>query len=179
MKELVKYYLNINSVLKYREIVSIFNRQHNRSLTFCTFNSICATEKLTRRNIVSTQDLQGLVRNELCTSSSSLVGFRQMTEIINSKYNLNVSKENVQLALLEVDPQGVEDRRGKTINQRNYYTDGPGDFYHIDGNDKLKKWGFAIHGRIDGFSQKILWLVVATTNNDPLVVGNLFLNCGR
>ena len=102
-----------------------------------------------------------------------------MTEIINSKYNLNVSKENVQLALLEVDPQGVEDRRGKTINQRNYYTDGPGDFYHIDGNDKLKKWGFAIHGRIDGFSQKILWLVVATTNNDPLVVGNLFLNCGR
>ena len=89
---------------------------------------------------MSTQDLQGLVRNELCTSSSSLVGFRQMTEIINSKYNLNVSKENVQLALLEVDPQGVEDRRGKTINQRNYYTDGPGDFYHIDGNDKLKKW---------------------------------------
>ena len=178
LKELVKYYFNIKPVLKYKEIVSIINRQHNKSLTFRTFKRICATEKLTQRNFVSTQDLQELVRNELCTSSS-LVGYRQMTEIINWEYDLNVCKENVRLALLEVDPQGVEDRRRKTINRRNYYTDGPGDVYHIDGNDKLKKWDFAIHGGIDGFSQKIIWLVVATTNNDPLVVGNLFLNCVR
>ena len=52
---------------------------------------------------------------------------------------MNVSKEAVQLALWEVDPQGVEGRRRKTINRRNYYTDGPGDVYHIDGNDKLKE----------------------------------------
>ena len=136
MKELVKYYFNIKPVLKYKETVNIINRQHNRSLTFRTFKRICATEKLTRRNIVPTQDLQEMVRNELCTSSS-LVGYRQMTEIINWKYNLNVSKENVRLALLEVDPQEVEDRRRKTINRRNYYTDGPADVYHIDSNDKL------------------------------------------
>ena len=81
-------------------------------------------------------DLLELIRNELCTSSS-LVGYRKMTKIINWKYN--VSKEAVRLALLEVDPQGVEGRRRKTINRRNYYTDGPGDVYHIDGNDKLKE----------------------------------------
>ena len=57
-------------------------------------------------------DLQELIRNELCTSSS-LVGYRQMTEIINCKYNLNVPKEAVRLALLEVDPQGVEVEEGK------------------------------------------------------------------
>ena len=57
---------------------------------------------------------------------------------------------------IEVDPQGVEGQRRKTINRRNYYTDGPDDVYHIDGNDKLKEWGFAIHGGIDGFSRKIL-----------------------
>ena len=176
LKELVKYYFNIKPALKYKEIVSVINRQHNRSLTFRTFKRICATEKLTRRNFVSPPDLQELIRNELCTSSS-LVGYRQMTEIINCKYNLNVPKEAVRLALLEVDPQGVEGRRRKTITRRSYYTDGPGDVYHIDGNDKLKKWGFAIHGGIDGFSRKIIWLVVATTNNDPLVVSNLFLNC--
>ena len=79
-----------------------------------------------------------------------------MTEIINWKYNLNVYKEAVGLALLEVDPQGVEGQRRKTINRRNYYTDGPDDVYHIDGNDKLKEWGFAIHGGVDGFSRKIL-----------------------
>ena len=82
LKELVKYYFNIKPVLKYKEIVSIINRQHNKSLTFRTFKRICVTEKLTQRNFVSTQKLQELVRNELCTSSS-LVGYRQMTEIIN------------------------------------------------------------------------------------------------
>ena len=102
-----------------------------------------------------------------------------MTEIINWKYNLNVSKKAVRLALLEVDPQRVDVWRRKTINQRNYYTDGPGDVYHIDGNGKLKKWGFAIHGCLHGFSRKFLWLVVSTTKNDPLVVGNFFLNCVR
>ena len=118
LKELIKNYFSMKPVLKYKEIVSIINRRHKRSLTFHTFKRICATEKLTRRNLVSTQDLQELVRNELCTSSS-LVGYRQMKEIINWKY-LNVSKENVRLALLEVGPQGVEDRRRKTINRRNY-----------------------------------------------------------
>ena len=43
----------------------------------------------------------------------------------------------------------------------------------------MRKWGFAIHGGIDGFSRKILSLVVATTNNDPLVVGGDFLLGGR
>ena len=63
LKELVKYYFNVKPVLKYKEIVSIINRQHNRSLTFRTFKRICATEKFKRRNFVSTHDLQKLIRN--------------------------------------------------------------------------------------------------------------------
>ena len=39
----------------------------------------------------------------------------------------------------------------------------------------LKKWGFCIHGCVDGFSRKLLWLKVATTNNDPLVIANYYL----
>ena len=82
LKELVRYCFNIRPVLNHKEIVSIINRQHNKSLTFRTFKRICATEKLTQRNFVSTQELQERVKNELCTSSS-LVGYRQMTGIIN------------------------------------------------------------------------------------------------
>ena len=63
LKELVNYYFNVKPVLKYKEIVSIINRQHNRSLTFRTFKRICATEKLKRRHFVSTHDLQELIRN--------------------------------------------------------------------------------------------------------------------
>lgn len=39
--------------------------------------------------------------------------------------------------------------------------------WHIDGYNKLKHWGFPIHGAIDGFSRKILWLEVARSNNSP------------
>ena len=45
---------------------------------------------------------------------------------------------------------------GKLITRRIYDTNGRADVYHIDGSDKLKRWGFAIHGCIDGFNRKII-----------------------
>ena len=46
--------------------------------------------------------------------------------------------------------------------------------WHLDGCDKLKRFGFAIHGVIDGCC-RILWLNVGTTNNDPEVIANYYL----
>ena len=40
-----------------------------------------------------------------------------------------------------------------------------------------KGGGFAIHGFIDGFSRKIVWLRVSTSNNDPLIIANFYLSC--
>ena len=40
---------------------------------------------------------------------------------------------------------------------------------------KLKRWSLCVHGCVDGFSRKILWLVSSSTNNDPIVIGNCFL----
>lgn len=53
---------------------------------------------------------------------------------------------------------------------------GPDDCWHVDGYDKLKQYGFPIHGCIDGFSRKILWLHLVTSNNDPYTIADLFLN---
>ena len=61
-------------------------------------------------------------------------------------------------ALLDIDPEGVSMRRKKTIKRRTYETNGPYDVFHIDRNDELKMFGFAIHGCIDGFSRKMIWL---------------------
>ena len=52
---------------------------------------------------------------------------------------------------------------------------GPNDTWHVDGNDKLKSFGFYIHGAIDGFSRKILWLRVANSNKDPKIVAKYLL----
>ena len=78
-------------------------------------------------------------------------------------------------ALVDIDPEGVSMRKKKTIKRREYETNGPFNVFHIDGNNKLKRFGFALHGYIDGFSRKLILLFVSTTNSDPLVVANLYL----
>lgn len=49
----------------------------------------------------------------------------------------------------------------------------------FEGYDKLKPFGFPIHGAIDGYSRKILWLKLARSNNKPEVIGNYFLSYVR
>ena len=44
----------------------------------------------------------------------------------------------------------------------------------MDGNHKLTRWGFVIHGAIDGFSRKIMYLK-CSTNNMPYTLSSLFI----
>ena len=45
------------------------------------------------------------------------------------------------------------------------------------GYDKLKAFGFCIHGAIDGYSGHILWLEVGSSNNDPLIIATFYYDC--
>ena len=49
-------------------------------------------------------------------------------------------------------------------------------FYFL-GYDKLKPYGFPIHGAIDGYSLKILWMEVTRSNNKPENVARFYLDC--
>lgn len=44
------------------------------------------------------------------------------------------------------------------------------------GYDKLKPYGFPIHGCICGYSRRIIWLEVVKSNNNPKVPARLFLD---
>ena len=57
-----------------------------------------------------------------------------------------------------------------------YISKGPNYQWHIDGYDKLHSFGFFIHGCIDGFSRKILWLEVVESNHDPKLIAKYFVN---
>ena len=92
---------------------------------------------------------------------------------------IQVPREVVRLVLKELDPEGVTDRRSKTLRRRVYHTPGPNYSWHVDGYDKLKPYGFPVHGCIDGYSRKVLWLKVCRTNNDPPITGQHFLNAVR
>ena len=47
----------------------------------------------------------------------------------------------------------------------------------VDGYDKLKPYGFCIHGAIDGYSRRIMWLEVGRSNNNSRVIASYFLGC--
>lgn len=46
----------------------------------------------------------------------------------------------------------------------------------ILGYDKLKPYGFPIHGCICGFSRRILWLELDHSNNDPKITARFYLD---
>ena len=100
-----------------------------------------------------------------------------MTERLYLKYGVNVAKEHFSKTLKSVDPDGVNKRKSKTIVRREYLFSVPGSIHHIGGNDKLKRWGFRIYRFVDSLCRKLLWLVVASSNNDPIVISNYFLRC--
>ena len=49
----------------------------------------------------------------------------------------------------------------------------------MDVNDILRPFGFYVHGCIDGFKRKIIWLQVANTNKNRAVIAYYFLKKGE
>ena len=88
---------------------------------------------------------------------------------------IQYSKEAVRIALNVLDQEGVSRRKSRRLKRRKYCNKGPNHVWHMDGNDKLRPFGFYVHGCIDGFSRKIIWLHVANTNKDPAVIAYYFL----
>ncbi len=67
----------------------------------------------------------------------------------------------------ELDPNGVETRKSHKLRRREYICPGPNEVWHANGYDKLKPFGFPIHGCIDGYSRKALWLYLTRSKNLP------------
>ena len=84
------------------------------------------------------------------------LGYRAMWYRLQKAYNITVKQKTVLRILKLVDPDGVEERSRYRLKRRQYQTPGPNYIWHTDGHDKLKRYGFAIHVCVDGFSKKVL-----------------------
>ena len=100
-----------------------------------------------------------------------------MQKKLQQKYHLAIPRKVVAELLREIDPVGVVHRSYSRLVRRSYVSPGPDFTWHVDGYDKLKPYGFAVSGCIDGFSRRILWLEVANTNNDPDVIASYYWEC--
>lgn len=66
-----------------------------------------------------------------------------------------------------LDPDGINLRKAHRLNRRINNVPVPNFVWHADGYDKLKQFGLCIHAAIDGYSRRIMWLEVGSTNNNP------------
>ncbi|KAK0140895.1 hypothetical protein N1851_012509 [Merluccius polli] len=110
---------------------------------------------------------------EQLESAGQCQGYRWM----HQKCWLNgivTDRETVRILLRLLDGEGVDLRSRNRLRRRVYHSCGPNYVWHIDGYDKLKPFGIAISGCIDGFSRKMIWVEAYKTNNDPKVIAGYF-----
>ena len=74
------------------------------------------------------------------------------------------------------DPERSRLRQIHRLKRREYLNPGPNYWWHADRYDKLKPYSFPVHGCIDGFSRRILWLKLTKSNNDPRIICDFLLN---
>lgn len=123
---------------------------------------------------IPNDELKQVIEREI-SGSGCFVGYRRLWARLRRK-GYFVKRSRIMTMLREIDPEGVESRKRKRLRRRTYQAKGPNFVWHIDGYDKLKPYGFCVHGGIDGFSRRLIWLEVGTTNNNPEVITKFYLD---
>jgi len=132
----------------YNEITAFLKKCHGFKLSVRQLKRVLQSKGLRRRSQKSPlQDVLNAVREELNGSGNS-IGYQQMHHRIMIDHGFVIDRETVRIILQHLDPAGVERRSRRTFRRRLYSTKGPNYLWHLDGYDKLKPFGFPIHGCI-------------------------------
>ena len=107
------------------------------------------------------------------------LGYSEIVQFLGLLHGcvLSIRQETVRELLKILDPEGVNARSRHRLQRRQYKTVGPNHVWHIDGYDKLKPFGFCIHGSIDRYSRRVMWLDVGPSNNDPRIIAQYYTEC--
>ena len=114
-----------------------------------------------RFTAISDADLDVLVRDIVRQLPFS--GIRMVQGEMESR-GFHVQRERVRASLHRVDSLNICARLRHVVERRKYRVAGPNSLWHIDGNHKLIRWKFVVHGGIDGFSCLCVYLACATNN---------------
>lgn len=157
------------------EILDLLAVSHGVVLSKRTLERFLSKKKLWRRkNKTDVAEVAAFIEQQLQTSGQCQ-GYRWM----HQKCWLNgivTDRETVRILLRLLDGEGVDLRSRNRLRRRVYHSCGPNYVWHIDGYDKLKPFGIAISGCIDGFSRKMIWVEAYKTNNDPRVIAGYYMD---
>lgn len=163
---------------QYSEILAFLSALHGIQLSLRQLKRILRTMCLRRqKDHASVEEVVDIIQQELHGTGSGL-GYRQMHQL-RIEHGIDADRETVQIVLKHLDPEGVRQRSRHRLKRRQYYEKGPNFIWHVDGYDKLKPYGICIHGAIDGFSRRIMWLEAGPSNKDPKITSKYFIHCVR
>ena len=162
----------------YLEMLEFLKVHHKRTISLSTLKRYLKKMNCFRRPLfgrrINFNEVKEIVQEELYGSGSNL-GYRRVWSHLSSS-GILLRREDVGLALRELDPENVDKRQRRRLRRRKYRNSGPNYVWHIDGHDKLKPYGISIHGCIDGYSRRIIWLEVAATNKMPELIAKYYLD---
>ena len=98
-----------------------------------------------------------------------------MHRILISK-GIRCRREDMRKMVCDKDPKGVQLRKRRGLRRRKDTSPGSKFVWHNDSHYKLEPYGFSIHGGIDGFSRRVLWLEVSTSNKMPEIIAKYYLD---
>lgn len=73
----------------------------------------------------------------------------------------NIQRKRIRESLNRVDPRNTALRWGALVSRRKYFVPWPNSSWHMDGHHSLIRWGFVIHGCIDGTRGELTSFTIA------------------
>ena len=119
------------------------------------------------------EEVNDAVQKELDASGANL-GYRRIWASLK-RQKILVRKDDVRNAILELNAEGFQKRKRRKLVRRKNRNPDPNYVWHIDGHNKLKPFGFPVHGCIDGFPRKLIWLEVTSSNKVPEIISQYYL----
>ena len=86
-----------------------------------------------------------------------------------------MQRRRIRESMSRVDPKNTAIRWGAQVLRRTYQGPWPNSLWHSDCHHSLIRWKLVIHGYIDGFSTRIIFLT-CSSNNLAQTVLDLFLH---
>ncbi len=175
---LIRYYFSKG--MMYNEIIEFLRKYHDYSISYSTLLRRLKQYHLSKRNNLNDGKIvEARSRiQDIISGPGSVGGYRCIWHALELE-GIRIPRIVVQEILRELDPEGTELRKARRLKRREYINPGPFFAWHMDGYDKLKPWGFPIHGCIDGFSRRILWLNVCRSNKSPSTPAAYYLETVR
>ena len=162
----------------YIEILEYLKTCHGKTMSLSTLKRYFKSENYFRRPLhgrrATYDEVKEVVSEEIRGSGSNL-GYRRVWSHLKTS-GLLARREDVRLALQELDSENVSKRRRHRLQRKKYRNPLPNYIWHIDGHNKHKPYGLSIHGCIDGYSRRIIWLEVASTNKVPELIAKYYLD---